>query len=268
MSKKIKICRVFILPGLVFLLVIMSAGCGDSGHIFESDAVIVGADGEPIDLVNNPSASNPTYALLEAFVKTDTTDNNIYTDYYSCGDFAEDVHNNAEAIGIRAGWVGIFFIGEENGHACNVFQTTDRGLVYIDCTGSNPKEMSVTTPPHNSALKKATSWDKVAYLELGREYGLIAINRADSLLYSYYDDYQQSWQKYEELVDEYNDEVTQYNDEIEGKVYQQGSAELARIEAWEKEIEEMKADLDRMAQELGDFRFEPLGIVEDIDIHW
>jgi ribosomal protein L37AE/L43A len=63
-----------------------------------------------------------------------------------CADFAERLHNNAEKAGIRCGHVSLDMTGYTDpnnlgiksnaGHACNVFETTDRGLVYIDCTGN------------------------------------------------------------------------------------------------------------------------------------
>jgi hypothetical protein len=62
-----------------------------------------------------------------------------------CADFAERLHNNAELAGIRCAYVSIrlagypdpynYGISSSTGHACNAFQTTDRGLVYVDCTG-------------------------------------------------------------------------------------------------------------------------------------
>lgn len=62
-----------------------------------------------------------------------------------CADFAERLHNNAELAGIRCGFVSLDMTGytdpfnlgiaSDSGHACNVFETTDRGLIYIDCTG-------------------------------------------------------------------------------------------------------------------------------------
>lgn len=62
-----------------------------------------------------------------------------------CADFAERLHNNAEMAGIRCAYISITLAGysdsydygipSNTGHACNAFQTTDRGLVYIDCTG-------------------------------------------------------------------------------------------------------------------------------------
>jgi hypothetical protein len=65
-----------------------------------------------------------------------------------CADFAERLHNNAEMAGIRCAYVSIditgysdpyrFGIPSNGGHACNAFQTTDRGLIYVDATGMPP----------------------------------------------------------------------------------------------------------------------------------
>ena len=52
-----------------------------------------------------------------------------------CGSFAEDLHNNAEAKGIRSAFVAVhFYTGLP--HAVNAFKTVDKGLVYIDVTGA------------------------------------------------------------------------------------------------------------------------------------
>ncbi|MCX7912729.1 MAG: hypothetical protein N2506_07225 [Dehalococcoidales bacterium] len=89
-----------------------------------------------LDLENNGTATNPSWDELLAFLKADKTDLRPYiTGVYMCGNYACDVHNNAEAHGIRAAFVAIHFYNNEP-HAINAFKTTDRGLVYIDCTGS------------------------------------------------------------------------------------------------------------------------------------
>jgi hypothetical protein len=86
------------------------------------------------DIVNYETASNPTWAELLDFLLKDTTDQNAYvTGVYMCGDFARDVHNNAEQAGIRAAYVAIDL--SSGYHALNAFKTIDRGLVFIDCTG-------------------------------------------------------------------------------------------------------------------------------------
>jgi hypothetical protein len=87
-------------------------------------------------LVNNPKAVNPTYQQVLDFIQADKTDSNRYVDdYYMCGNFAETVHNNAEAAGIRTAMVFIRF-RHGPGHAIVAFLTTDKGLVYIDSTGA------------------------------------------------------------------------------------------------------------------------------------
>ena len=62
-----------------------------------------------------------------------------------CGDFAERLHNDAEMAGIRCAYVSIdlagytdpnnYGIGSNSGHALDAFQTTDKGLIFIDDTG-------------------------------------------------------------------------------------------------------------------------------------
>lgn len=90
-----------------------------------------------IQLVNNPSATNPTWQQLVNFLVQDKTDKHLYIPgVYECGNFAQDAHNNAEAKGIRAAFVSVRFSNNTIGHAIIAFKTTDRGLVYIDETGA------------------------------------------------------------------------------------------------------------------------------------
>lgn len=106
-----------------------------------SEFYYAGANGEPIKLVNNPNSTDPTYQEMITFLKSDKTDEIEYDpNSFVCGDFAEAIHNNAEATGIKAAWVSIDFIDYTEGHACNAFNTTDRGLIFVDCTGIYPYE--------------------------------------------------------------------------------------------------------------------------------
>jgi len=70
------------------------------------------------------------------------------------------------------------------------------------------------------------------------------------------------------LLNEYNSDVEKYNQEVKGKVYTQGSPELARIEAWEASLKKQGRIINRLGEELGNIWFEPKGIVKDIQIHW
>lgn len=94
----------------------------------------VGGDGNKIELVNNPDATDPTWNELKSFLSQDKTDKKLYDeDSFLCGDFAEMLHNNAEESGIRAAYVSLNL--SSGLHACNAFNTIDDGLVYIDDTG-------------------------------------------------------------------------------------------------------------------------------------
>jgi hypothetical protein len=112
--------------------------------------------GPKSQLTNNSSAANPTWAQLQNFILTDKTDQNAYvTGVYECGDFARDVHDNAEKAGIKCGWVYIQF-ADDTAHACDAFVTSDYGLVFIDCTAPLPAGL-----PNN---------DKIVSLNLGQQY--------------------------------------------------------------------------------------------------
>lgn len=144
--------------------------------------------GEFIVLINNEDARNPTYSELLSFLRSDETDAFPYqytlpiVEFYYpppedeidldqlkniidgriepsppkiCADFAERLHNNAEMAGIRCAYVSITL--GDTGHACNAFQTIDRGLVYIDCTG-----ISDSYGPDNN--------DTIVDIEVGEQY--------------------------------------------------------------------------------------------------
>jgi hypothetical protein len=98
---------------------------------------------DQISVINNPEAKDISYADLVTFLKKDDTDKAIYdSSKFVCADFAEQLQHRAEVTGIRCAFVEIEFV--VGLHACNAFQTTDKGLVFIDDTGS-----SKSYHPHN-----------------------------------------------------------------------------------------------------------------------
>jgi DNA gyrase/topoisomerase IV subunit A len=114
------------------------------------------ADCSDVQLIDNPDAKNPTTSQLINFLRQDQTETHVYIeDKYDCSHFSRDVHNNAEAAGIRTAEVQIHFKGEYVGHALNAFLTTDCGLVYVDCTGEP---------------------DKIARIKVDKEYRAVEIN--------------------------------------------------------------------------------------------
>jgi hypothetical protein len=128
--------------------------------VYIDGATLIGADGHRITLRNNPDAQNPSWAALKTFLLKDNTDSIKYDfDKFVCADFAERVHNNAEAVGIRAAFVSIWlgpcsYFPTSGGHALNAFETIDKGLVYIDCTG----------------FLSSVNADKIVDIEVGENY--------------------------------------------------------------------------------------------------
>jgi hypothetical protein len=114
----------------------------DTEHVYIKGGMLVGADGHWITLCNNPNAKNPTWDQLKTFLAEDKTDEHPYDlSTFVCADFAEMLHNNAEAASIRAAYVCVWlgpcsYFPSGNGHCLNAFETTDQGVVYIDCTGA------------------------------------------------------------------------------------------------------------------------------------
>jgi len=91
-------------------------------------------DGHRINMINNAKAHDPTYAELIAAIKKDQTDKTAYKEgVFTCGNFAERVHNNLEKSGIKSGIVRLDYIDKSTNHTDNVFKTTDKGIVYISC---------------------------------------------------------------------------------------------------------------------------------------
>ena len=92
-------------------------------------------DKHPV-LMENPDAHDPTYRELLDFLSRDNTVKNKYDNpNFTCADFAVELQNHAESQDIRCGYTGLNFEGKTTGHAIDVFDTVDDGLVYVDTTG-------------------------------------------------------------------------------------------------------------------------------------
>ncbi len=69
----------------------------DSANVHKLD--YLGADGHHINLTENPNATYVTYEQVINFVDNDTTDQMLYNSSFQCADYAEMLHNHAEAAG-------------------------------------------------------------------------------------------------------------------------------------------------------------------------
>lgn len=133
-------------PYNVSLAYFKTADNGTTIRYFDTNATM-----DRMYIHNCPDARNGTYQEVMDFILSDDTDQWTYDDNsYVCIDFAVAVHDNAERQNVSAGVVTCE-IGSTL-HALNVFNTTDRGFIYVDCTGARAGD-----PAHN--------YDKIARLD-------------------------------------------------------------------------------------------------------
>jgi hypothetical protein len=259
----------FLIGGTIFVLRGPSSTTETpSGYVHQYEnrqPLVRGSHNNTAHLSNNPDARDVSFAELKSFIREDDTDEGLYLlGERDCVDFAEQVHNNAEQAGIRSAYVSVQFAGEEVGHALNAFQTTDRGLVYIDCTGMTlDLKLKSVVEEDNNKLQN----DAIAYVEEDRQYGCISLDKAASLDYSFYIEYTQDWQKLDGMIDDFNNEVNAFNQAL-GDRTALAEPEYSEFKAWEAEIGGKKQMILELADELGDGWFEPLGIVETVEIYW
>lgn len=299
-KERVSIGRLLLAILTLILLVLANTGCiffsaptgvDSSGNIYLDGRLLVKGNGDPVCLIDNKYAIEPTYDQVVTFLKNDITDTIPYTSTFVCTDYAEAVHNNAEASGIMAAYVSIDFeVGV--GHAINMFNTTDLGPVYIDCTGGGRQ---VAVPVYSGT--NPGSQDKIAYFTVGEEYGSISLDLAKSTDYSFYEQYVADWDSWQARIAEYNDKMAIYNERI--TEYNEALAAYNRALGGRTKVPEpeysilmaMKQDLDALRftlqldvlsselaaeeaalkaleQRLGNYRWTPLGIVRDTHIFW
>jgi hypothetical protein len=248
-------------------------------------------DGELMHLLDNDSAQDPTWQQLVDFLVLDKTDSKKYVkDEYVCSGFAEDVHNNAEAAGIRCALVSLGFEDSDIGHALNAFNTTDRGLVFIDCTGVS-ETMDI-------------SWDRIAFLMIGERYGCLMLdNDIQSFEYDTYKNlfvnyeekvsrFEKTWIRYREDIqsyymaaESYNEQVREWISAVEAYNLNPTPAEYARLVAWQSSLlaedsrlsvmyANLRATIFYLIQELVNLGLQydevggVLGIVKEVKMYW
>jgi len=225
---------------------------------------VTGPIGVPIHLARTEGAEDVTWRELMEFLSQDPTDRSPYIqDLYMCGTFSETLFNNAAAAGIRAAWVSLDIRGRTIGHALNAFFTTDRGLVFVDCTGGDTAVIvspGFTGSPYN--------YDRIAYVRPGLEYGLISLDRAESPSYEFYLQYSESWESYVSDLEEYNRLATQYNAFVTGRTLIAGSADARKAQQLHSELLSRRVSLDMQREVVGECRWVSLGIVDRVRIYW
>lgn len=122
---------------------------------------LVAPNGSTMYYTMYKNATDPTYDELMTFLATDHTQDTIYVyGQYECTNYAVDLYNNAECQGIKAHIVSIDFADGSPGHAIDAFNTTDRGMMYIDSTGETLSQLRQGEP----------NVKMIAYPQVGQSY--------------------------------------------------------------------------------------------------
>jgi hypothetical protein len=237
----------------------MSEGGPEAGHISVHHDVQPPYARTPweydrIRLVNSDRAADPTWEQLTAFLIQDKTDEKEYDRAaFPCGAFAEEIHNNAETSGIRAAWVVVEFEGDPILHALNAFNTIDKGLVWIDSTDS---WLEPDWPAMSSGW--TGSQDKVAYLAIGREYGLVSLEAASCPDYACYDQYERR------KLDLQNSQEEYYRLALTN-MSQIGTHDVLLF--GEESPDTLAATLGTQRDDMGPY-WGPLGTVSSVEVYW
>lgn len=85
-----------------------------------------------------PEYQNISWLELTRFLAADHTNwGEYHLEDYNCMDFAIDLVANARKANISAKIVTVQFVGQPLGHAFVAFETTDRGLIFVEPQGDN-----------------------------------------------------------------------------------------------------------------------------------
>ena len=211
---------------------------------------------EVLEMIEESDLRNPTWEELREFLLLEDTDKLHYDkDSFDCTGFAITVRDHAQEYGIRCAFVEVSFTAGE-GHAFNAFETTDKGLIYVDNVGG----------------------DKIAYVQLNQPYGTIHLDGVKSeyiacsvdpdefwtpltydthtnlFSYDYYTDYQSRLDFYDETAAAYNQAVADYNPGSTRWSY-------SDIQAW-------IANLEALEEDLGSDFYEAGQVVRNLEIYW
>lgn len=215
---------------------------------------------------------DPTWAELERFVETDKTDTREYIlSEFDCEGFTITLRDHAWRRGFRSGYVAIGLGENAAGHALNAFQTTDKGLVYVD----------------NSEQ------DTIGYIKIGEVYGTIALDGVRKTYincdiapdqfwkpityssysgnlfdYGYYENYARRDKFYGQSISAYNEDVKDYNSAVTAFNHGGGTYSKSELEARGNKLDTWAQNLDLLLEDLGSIRIEPLGAVESLEIYW
>jgi len=119
-------------------------------------ALLVGAAVIPVE--------EPSYNEVKLFLEQDLTDQIPYEPVKMvCWDFAEILQENAHKAGLACSIVTLAWGTGDRSHVINAFETSDRGLIWVDCTGSHDPDVK----GYDRELEPKVAGDRFVYQEIG-----------------------------------------------------------------------------------------------------
>lgn len=121
---------------LYFCIVLILSNPVSAGYMIKSNGYYVcDAQSKKIYLTEQEDAEKVTYNEVIKFLEKNKADQKEYRyPEYTCANFAKSLHNAAERKGIKCGCVTLDIEDNDFAHIFNLFSTTDRGDVYVDCS--------------------------------------------------------------------------------------------------------------------------------------
>jgi cob(I)alamin adenosyltransferase len=101
--------------------------------------------------------SDPTYLQMKNFLSGDKTDQKTYdASIYNCQNFSADLITNAAKLKIRCAFVSID--ERSSGHAIIAFNTTDKGIIYIEPQSDEEVNLQVGKRYYQCVIPKTGSY--------------------------------------------------------------------------------------------------------------
>src|SRR5271157_5266458 len=128
----------------------------------QDDAYEAYPGGSTVQITVYRDVSDPSYNQLTNFLYSDNTVDDTYIPgSYVCVNFAVHLYENAESHGIRGHLIDI---GLDNspGHMIDAFDTTDRGIIYIDATGNTVEQKMRGSPSIPTTVNVAVGQNYIA----------------------------------------------------------------------------------------------------------
>lgn len=206
--------------------------------------------------INKSDLKNVTWPEVVDILKRDNTDKLEYKkDVFDYEGFALTLRDRLARYGIRCAFVELEY-PQGAGRAINAFETTDKGIIYIDEVGNDQIAYVEKERPYGALCLDAVKTDYISCEGKPEEFwtDLVWKKFDNPLSYDYYQLYLQRADFYAKSVTAYNKAVAEFN----------SGSQLwpeAQITNWRNNLTALKGDLGSCATK-------PEQAVQNIELYW